>query len=100
MVAAPKDGTGKVAAGRDGRELGAAQKRADRKAAKERRDNPLVPELDWKIVKIKGDGRCMFRALASGMSWNQGHYIVGSEEEEKDAGAPPLVCHFVPETGL
>ena len=41
---------------------------------------------DFRIVKIAPDGKCMFRALASGMSFNAGYYIVGSEEEEADAG--------------
>ncbi len=41
---------------------------------------------DFRIVKVKPDGKCMFRALASGMSFNQGFYIAGSEEEEADAG--------------
>ncbi len=46
----------------------------------------------FRIVKIAPDGKCMFRALASGMSYNQGFYIVGSEEEESDAGEIQLAC--------
>lgn len=45
------------------------------------------PERGYKIIKIAPDGRCLFRALASGMSYNQGYYTVGTEEEEKDADA-------------
>lgn len=45
------------------------------------------PERGYKVIKIAPDGRCLFRALASGLSYNQGYYTVGTEEEEKDAGA-------------
>ena len=44
----------------------------------------------------------MFRALASGMSFNQGYYIVGSEEEEADAGercSQKLSCMFHSDPG-
>ncbi len=45
---------------------------------------------DFRITKVRPDGKCMFRALASGMSYNQGYYIAGSEEEEADAGERTL----------
>jgi hypothetical protein len=48
--------------------------------------DPRRVRHDFRIVKIAPDGKCMFRALASGMSFNAGYYIVGSEEEEADAG--------------
>ena len=48
-----------------------------------------MPERGFKVIKIAPDGRCLFRALAAGMSYNQGYFIVGSEEEEHDAGARP-----------
>lgn len=49
---------------------------------------------DFRIVKIAPDGKCMFRALASGMSFNAGYYIVGSEEEEADAGAAAALSYW------
>jgi hypothetical protein len=49
--------------------------------------DPRRVRHDFRIVKIAPDGKCMFRALASGMSFNAGYYIVGSEEEEADADA-------------
>ena len=54
--------------------------------------DPRRVRHDFRIVKIAPDGKCMFRALASGMSFNAGYYIVGSEEEEADAGEAALPC--------
>lgn len=41
-------------------------------------------EKGFRILKIKGDGRCMFRALAQGLSRNKGVFISG-ETETKEA---------------
>ena len=38
---------------------------------------------DYRLVKIKGDGRCMFRALVNGMTRNKGKYIGGDAEAQQ-----------------
>lgn len=38
-----------------------------------------------RILKMKADGRCMFRAIATGLNYNQGQVISGVEIE-KEAG--------------
>jgi hypothetical protein len=42
-------------------------------------------ESDLRPVRVKGDGRCMFRALALGMARNQGRFLgPAAEEQEAD----------------
>ncbi|KAL3132074.1 hypothetical protein ABBQ32_008684 [Trebouxia sp. C0010 RCD-2024] len=41
-------------------------------------------ERGYRILKIKGDGRCLFRALAQGLSRNKGVFI-SEETETKEA---------------
>lgn len=43
-----------------------------------------IAETGMRIIRIKGDGRCMFRALALGLARNQGR-ILGPAAEEQEA---------------
>eukprot|EP00884_Botryococcus_braunii_P009918 jgi/Botrbrau1/18928/Bobra.177_2s0080.1 len=40
------------------------------------------PERGFRVRKIQGDGRCMFRAMVRGMAANQGLYLNAKEEVE------------------
>lgn len=47
--------------------------------------HPFAKKLEhYAIHKVKGDGRCMFRALALGMAFNDG-FNLSSNEERKQA---------------
>ncbi|EFN58326.1 hypothetical protein CHLNCDRAFT_142358 [Chlorella variabilis] len=41
-------------------------------------------ETSLRVVKVAGDGRCMFRALAQGLARNQGRFL-GQAAEEQEA---------------
>jgi hypothetical protein len=43
-----------------------------------------APGLRLKVIRIKGDGKCMFRAIALGLARNQGR-ILTSDVEQKEA---------------
>ncbi len=44
-----------------------------------------VKSKKWRLYKVKPDGKCMFRALAQGMSRHKGDFLnVDSEESEAD----------------
>jgi hypothetical protein len=47
-------------------------------------ENPAV-EKNFRVARVKGDGRCMFRAMALGLAYNKGHFL-SKELEEKEAG--------------
>lgn len=40
-------------------------------------------ETDLRVARIKGDGRCLFRALAQGLARNQGRFLGGAAEEQE-----------------
>jgi hypothetical protein len=42
------------------------------------------PGIQLKVIRIKGDGKCMFRAIALGLARNQGR-ILGGDLEQKEA---------------
>ena len=44
---------------------------------------PMV-ELNLRVIRIKGDGRCMFRSIALGLARNHGK-ILGPAAEEQEA---------------
>jgi len=49
-----------------------------------RAEEPLTKqEKGYRILKIKGDGRCMFRALAQGLSRNKGIFMSGDTETKE-----------------
>jgi hypothetical protein len=39
---------------------------------------------EYRVIRVKGDGRCMFRALALGLARNQGR-LLGAAAEEQEA---------------
>lgn len=41
-------------------------------------------EHHMRVIRVKGDGRCMFRAIALGLARNQGR-ILGANAEEQEA---------------
>eukprot|EP00898_Chlorokybus_atmophyticus_P001220 jgi/Chlat1/2099/Chrsp17S02701 len=53
------------------------------KAATKLADAPRIPE-HYQVVRVRGDGRCMFRAMVLGLAANKGQ-VVNSYDEEKDA---------------
>ncbi|PSC69777.1 OTU domain-containing protein [Micractinium conductrix] len=40
-------------------------------------------ETGLRVVRVAGDGRCMFRALAQGLARNQGRFLGGGAEEQE-----------------
>ena len=44
-----------------------------------------VAETNLRVIRVAGDGRCMFRALAQGLARSQGAFL-GREAEEQEAG--------------
>eukprot|EP00250_Pteridium_aquilinum_P011398 c20038_g1_i2 orf=187-870(+) len=45
---------------------------------------PFAKKLEhYAIQKVKGDGRCMFRALALGRAFNEGHRLSTNEEQNQ-----------------
>lgn len=44
---------------------------------------PAIEE-SLKVIRIRGDGKCMFRAIALGLARNQGKYL-GPEAEQQEA---------------
>lgn len=41
-------------------------------------------EKSLRVIRVRGDGKCMFRAIALGLARNQGRFL-GSDAEEREA---------------
>eukprot|EP00899_Mesostigma_viride_P006509 jgi/Mesvir1/1585/Mv14554-RA.1 len=52
--------------------------------ARPKEESSSLPKPEyWQVVKIRGDGRCMFRALVVGLAHNKGETMTSVREEEE-----------------
>lgn len=59
------------------------QKQASKPGSKKKRSSTGGAKIEkgLRIVQVKGDGRCLFRALAKGLTHKQGVHISGDRED-------------------